>query len=99
MKLEEQSPPEKRGDQLKSLEKGLSTLNRAYEKSGSQYIMGDQPTQADFTVGGLLVWAHRSFSAEEWRSVTTWNNGRWKALFDALDAYMATDEGKTHHVK
>lgn len=77
----------------KKIQAAFDTLNGWLSKSGGPYFMGDTPTFADFTVGGLLHGLKICFgeNSQEWKNIASWNNGRWKELVDSLDKYASVE--------
>lgn len=57
------------------------------------FIMGAQASWADFVVGAHLVWLNKAWGEDDpkWKAIMQWDNGAWKALFDALKEYGASD--------
>lgn len=77
---------------LRRMEDFLDMLDGWYSKSGGPYFMGDNPSFADFVVGGLLYSlkiVHGEHSSE-WRSISTWSKGRWQKLLMDLEKYACT---------
>ncbi|EKM76096.1 hypothetical protein AGABI1DRAFT_79084 [Agaricus bisporus var. burnettii JB137-S8] len=78
---------------LAQAEEFFDTLNGWYSESRGPYFMGDNPSFADFVVGGFLLSLkiiHGEDSAE-WKSITTWSNGRWQKLLMDLEKYACTE--------
>ncbi|KAH7925163.1 hypothetical protein BV22DRAFT_1065541 [Leucogyrophana mollusca] len=75
---EEMSPVgEKRDADWANLKKGLDTVSGWYEKSEGKWIMGDTFSYADIIVACRILWFKRVLKEEEWKEVSSWNNGRW----------------------
>lgn len=68
---------------------GLGRVSGWYAKSGGPFLMGQSPSWADFVVGAHIVcwrsvWGEES---EQWKDISSWNGGRWKALSEHLRDY------------
>ncbi|KAK7450617.1 hypothetical protein VKT23_012927 [Stygiomarasmius scandens] len=72
----------------KKLEEGLGQLDRWYREEGI-FVMGDKACFADFVLGGVLVWIRSVFGrdSQEWKDVSSWHNGRWGRMIQALEDY------------
>lgn len=67
----------------KKVKEGFALIDGWYQKSVGSYIMGNQPTFADFTLIGLLHTLNRTMGEEskEWKDIARWNGKRWGELF------------------
>jgi hypothetical protein len=55
--------------------------------------MGDTISFADFVAGSYLKWMQVSLGkdSEEWKQISSWNEGRWGERVERLEKY-----GQTH---
>lgn len=92
-KIEEIAPAGPKGDEVWALVKeGLSTLSQVLSKNGpdAQFYLNDQFSYADAIVVSFLEWAKIVMQAnDEWKSVETWDNGRWARLLSSTEKYHA----------
>ncbi|PFH52512.1 hypothetical protein AMATHDRAFT_2228 [Amanita thiersii Skay4041] len=74
---------------LQELKAGLNVLDRWLVKSGGPFIMGDNPSFADFVVGGYMRWTRAVLGpdSKEWKEIASWNEGRWGQRVQRLDQY------------
>jgi len=74
---------------FKSVQKDLEKVEKWY-KPGQTFVSGTQDLIfADLQLAGYLIWVRSLWGedSEEWREILTWNNGRWKALFEKLKPF------------
>jgi len=67
----------------------LEKLDQWY-KPGDTFVSGSKNlVLADLHIAGHLAWVKVLWGeqSDEWQKVLTWNNGRWKALFDKLQPF------------
>jgi len=67
-------------------QKDLDKIDKWY-KPGDKFVSGSQKLIfADLILAGFLVWIKVLWGEDspEWQDLLTWNNGRWKDLFDEL---------------
>ncbi|KAJ3560829.1 hypothetical protein NP233_g10576 [Leucocoprinus birnbaumii] len=69
----------------------LNELEGWYAKSSGKFLVGDAPSFGDFTVGGLFkaLKIVRGEDSEDWRKLSTMNNGRWANLLGDLERYAS----------
>lgn len=77
-----------------ALEAGLDRLAALYThvRGGQElkvFVMGDRISHADFLIASWLVCAKRVFgpASEEWKTIASWNDGKWGKLLEALEQY------------
>ncbi|KAG2364270.1 hypothetical protein BDR07DRAFT_1482687 [Suillus spraguei] len=85
---EQFATPEKTEEQWNALRAACNTVDGWYGKSTSQFILGDTPCFADFTVAGLCNWIRYCHEDQEWEEMKSWNGGRWRRLVEATDKYL-----------
>ncbi|KIJ69395.1 hypothetical protein HYDPIDRAFT_172806 [Hydnomerulius pinastri MD-312] len=56
---------------------GMSEIDGWYRKGGGKWVMGDTFSFADVIIGGRLFWYKRVLEEEEWKKMSTWDDGRW----------------------
>ncbi|KXN83380.1 hypothetical protein AN958_01517 [Leucoagaricus sp. SymC.cos] len=64
-------------------------LNDWYEKSSGKFLVGDQPSNGDFVVGGILQGTRIACGeeSESWKKLKVLNGGRWEKLLYDLEEY------------
>ncbi|KAF8346359.1 hypothetical protein F5887DRAFT_108851 [Amanita rubescens] len=74
---------------MKELEKGFNTIDQWISKSGGPYVMGTNPTFADFVLAGWLKWTEVAVgkNSKEWQLIVSWNEGRWAKRLAQLAKY------------
>ncbi|KAG2066951.1 hypothetical protein BDR04DRAFT_1058749 [Suillus decipiens] len=85
---EQFATPEKTKEQWNALRAACNTIDGWYAKSTGQFILGDTPCFADFTVAGLCNWIRYCYEDREWEEMMGWNGGRWRRLVEATDKYL-----------
>ncbi|KAF8630573.1 hypothetical protein AX17_005385 [Amanita inopinata Kibby_2008] len=72
---------------IKELREGLDVLDQQLQKSGGLFIMGDNPTFADFSLLGWVKWGQSVLGKDsaEWKAIATFNDGRWAKRLEILD--------------
>ncbi|KIM38462.1 hypothetical protein M413DRAFT_75837 [Hebeloma cylindrosporum] len=70
---------------------GLAKVDAWYAKNGGEgpFLLGKTPSWGDITVASCLilfriVWGKDS---EEWKDISSWNEGRWAGILEALKSY------------
>ncbi|KAK0489662.1 hypothetical protein EDD18DRAFT_1359254 [Armillaria luteobubalina] len=67
----------------------LGKVNKWFEGSEGDFVMGDEPCFAD-TVESAFFWLMRSTvgrESEEWKDIATWHDGRWGKYLDFFRQY------------
>ncbi|SJK98877.1 uncharacterized protein ARMOST_02151 [Armillaria ostoyae] len=67
----------------------LGKMNKWFEGSGGDFVMGKEPCFAD-TVISAFLWLIRSTvgrESEEWKDIAIWNDGRWGKHLDSFKPY------------
>ncbi|KAK0220534.1 hypothetical protein IW262DRAFT_1385234 [Armillaria fumosa] len=67
----------------------LGKMNKWFERSEGDFVMGDEPCFADTVISGFL-WLIRSTvgrESEEWKDFATWHDGRWGKHLDHFKPY------------
>jgi len=70
---------------------GLGKADAWYAKNGGQgpFLLGETPSWGDIIVAGYLNWTRVVWGddSQQWKDVSSWNNGRWVAIIEALKKY------------
>ncbi|KAG2066942.1 hypothetical protein BDR04DRAFT_1106024 [Suillus decipiens] len=85
---EQFATPENTEEQWNALRAACNTVDGWYAKSSGQFILGDAPCFADFTVAGLCNWVRYCYENQEWEEMKNWNGGRWRRLVEVTDRYL-----------
>ncbi|KAK8241617.1 hypothetical protein HDK77DRAFT_260567 [Phyllosticta capitalensis] len=73
---------------LESFKKMLGDLAKLFvENSDGPFLLGKKANYADFIVGGWLRMSYVNLPKEEWDAVTSWHDGVFGQLWNALQAY------------
>lgn len=88
MPWEQFATPEKTEEQWNALRAACNTVDGWYATSSGQFILGDTPCFADFTVAGLCNWVRYCYEDQEWEEMKSWNGGRWRRLVEVTDRYL-----------
>ncbi|KAK0193068.1 hypothetical protein F5146DRAFT_530513 [Armillaria mellea] len=67
----------------------LGKMNRWFEGSVGEFVMGNEPCFADTAICGFL-WFTRTVvgeESEEWKDITSWNDGRWGKYMESFKPY------------
>ncbi len=67
----------------------LGRMNKWFEGSESDFVVGDEPCFADTVISGFF-WLIRSTvgrESEEWKNIATWHHGRWGKHLDRFKPY------------
>ena len=92
-KLEEWSPEGPERDQhWSALEKAFTTVKTWYDKTDGRWITGDTFSYADILVASSLVWLSKVLHDDEWRRLTTWNDGAWEKLLADVKSECKVDQ-------
>ncbi|KDR71474.1 hypothetical protein GALMADRAFT_74926 [Galerina marginata CBS 339.88] len=81
---------EKAVEEWKKFEAGLGVVDSWYAKTGSVFLMGNEPCWADFVVGSFVVEFPRTVFGEhsqQWKDIMSWHGGRWATLCQNLKKY------------
>ncbi|KAI0687854.1 glutathione transferase GTE1 [Cytidiella melzeri] len=74
-------------------EAGFGTLSKWLDKEaeGNLLFMGDKISFPDLQIAGCLLWAKASLGqdSEGWKRICGWHGGRWKAIDEKFQPYMA----------
>ncbi|KAK3811352.1 MAG: hypothetical protein JOS17DRAFT_495485 [Linnemannia elongata] len=81
-----------RGEEREKLKRSfcetLAGLADLFEKEPSgPFLLGTQPSYADFIVGGWVKMMHVTLPGAEWEEARTWHDGVFGRLHDALQIY------------
>ncbi|KAF5348513.1 hypothetical protein D9756_009566 [Leucocoprinus leucothites] len=85
------------GDELEKtwgkLHASFDALETWYGKSSGSFLVGDVPSFGDFTVAGVLQAMKILFGegSEDWKRLSTMNNGRWAKLLSDLEKYASVE--------
>ncbi|KAK0220537.1 hypothetical protein IW262DRAFT_1436336 [Armillaria fumosa] len=80
---------EERKKMWATTKENLGKMNKWFEGSEDDFVMGDEPCFAD-TVISAFLWLIRSTigrESEEWKDIATWNAGRWGKHLDRFKLY------------
>ncbi|KAF5346322.1 hypothetical protein D9758_011517 [Tetrapyrgos nigripes] len=79
---------EKKVVEWQKVEKGFAKMEKWFEKEDT-FICGKTVTFADFALGAYLMWTKCVLGpdSEEWKDITSWNNGRWGKFLQSLEKY------------
>ncbi|KAK0193046.1 hypothetical protein F5146DRAFT_1192448 [Armillaria mellea] len=80
---------EEREKMWKTTRENLGKMNKWFEGSEGDFVMGKEPCFAD-TVIGAFLWLIRNMvgrESVEWKDITTWNDGRWGKYLDHFQPY------------
>ncbi|RGP80686.1 hypothetical protein FLONG3_1161 [Fusarium longipes] len=79
---------EARAKLMESLEKMLGDLSVLFTKNiGGPFLLGSQVSYADMIVGAWLRMMSVTYPEDEWKQVTSWHQGTFGRLHDALNAF------------
>ncbi|KAK0220532.1 hypothetical protein IW262DRAFT_1273100 [Armillaria fumosa] len=70
---------EEREKMWKTTRENLEKMNKWFEGSEGDFVMGKEPYFAD-TVISAFLWLIRNTvgrDSDEWKDIVTWNDGRW----------------------
>jgi len=89
-KLEDFTPPGPiREEAWAKVKEGFNLLAGMYAKNGEgkHYFFGEVFSFADAIVAGGLVWVRIILrpESEEWKTVASWNEGRWAKLLELVE--------------
>lgn len=71
-----------------SLRDTLTGLAKLYKRDSSgPFILGKQPSYADFVVGGWLQMLNKTLPEKEWEEVCSWHDSIFGELHDALQQF------------
>ncbi|KAF5348514.1 hypothetical protein D9756_009567 [Leucocoprinus leucothites] len=85
------------GEELEKLWEKLhavhDTLEGWYTKSSGSFLVGDTPSFGDFTLAGRLqaMKIVHGEDSEDWKKLSTVNNGRWAKLLKDLEKYASVE--------
>ncbi|KAK0203368.1 hypothetical protein DFS33DRAFT_1383626 [Desarmillaria ectypa] len=84
-------PPE--GDEREKLwaitKENLGKMNKWFEGSEGDFVMGSEPCFADTAICGFLWFTRRMVGEdnEEWKDIASWNEGRWGKYLERFRSY------------
>jgi glutathione S-transferase len=76
-------------EQWEGFKAAFSKVAVWYDKNGGNFIQGDGLTYADMNVAAFFAW-HGILTNREpkkWKEMSTWDNGKWVRLVEALKPY------------
>ncbi|KAJ7597747.1 hypothetical protein C8J56DRAFT_920843, partial [Mycena floridula] len=91
MTLEEMRPKgEKKAEEWKKVEAAFGKMAKWMPKDSLFIMGGDKPTFPDFAIGACLIGLKLLFGeeSEEWKSIETFDEGRWARTLKAWDRYI-----------
>ncbi len=80
---------EEREKMWATTKENLGKMNKWFEGSEGDFVMGKEPCFAD-TVISAFLWSIRSTvgrESVEWKDIATWNDGRWGKHPDNFKPY------------
>ncbi|KAH7930777.1 hypothetical protein BV22DRAFT_1101502 [Leucogyrophana mollusca] len=69
-----------RNEDWAQIKAGLDAVNGWYGKCDGKWLMGETFSYADIIVATRILWYKRVLDKEEWKELSTWNEGRWARL-------------------
>ena len=70
---------------------GLGNVDVWYAKNGGKgpFLLGETPSWGDIIVASYLKWTRAVWGddSEQWKDISSWNNGRWAAIIEGLKKY------------
>jgi glutathione S-transferase len=77
-----------RAEQWAKFRDVMSNIDECLAKTDTKgpFVMGDTVSWADFLISAFLVYLKCVWGedSEEWKDITSWNEGRWKNLLQAI---------------
>ena len=79
---------EKKAVEWAKAKDGLGKIDQWMEE-GDKFVMGDTISFADVLICAFLRWGRISWGedSDEWKDVTSWQNGRWGRLMKEFEKY------------
>ncbi|CAE6507750.1 unnamed protein product [Rhizoctonia solani] len=75
---------------------GWATAGKLLDSNGPMdqvgpFVLGKQISNADFMIGGMLLWLHRAEGPEghRWKELFEWDGGRWGKIWKAIEEIEA----------
>ncbi|KAK0464834.1 hypothetical protein IW261DRAFT_1407732 [Armillaria novae-zelandiae] len=74
---------------LASAKQNLGKMNKWFEGSEGNFVMGNEPCFADTAICAFLHFTRTVFGeeSEEWKGVVAWNDGRWGKYLEIFKPY------------
>ncbi|KAF5348510.1 hypothetical protein D9756_009569 [Leucocoprinus leucothites] len=71
----------------------FNSLDEWYAKSSGPFLVGDTPSFGDFTLAGMFksMQVVCGVDNEDWKELSTMNNGRWGKLMSDLETYAIVE--------
>jgi glutathione S-transferase len=70
---------------------GMGKVDAWYAKNGGKglFLLGETPSWGDIVIVSYLVWMKIVWGedSQQWKDISSWNNGRWAGLVEALQDY------------
>ncbi|KAF9025667.1 hypothetical protein BDZ89DRAFT_953614 [Hymenopellis radicata] len=78
----------KRAEEWEKVKAGFDGIAK-WSVAGHDFFVGDAISWPDIEVGAFVLWIRTLLGAEspEWKAASSWNEGRWARLLDALAPY------------
>ena len=91
-KMEEMAPKgEAAIAQWSRFKDGVGKVDAWYAKNGGKgpFLLGEAPSWGDIVVASFLVFLRIVWGEDspEWKDVSSWHNGRWAGIVEALKKY------------
>ena len=78
-------------DEWAQFKDGLGKVDAWYAKNGGKgpFLLGETPSSGDIDVASCLNWLRVIWGddSQQWKDISSWNNGRWAAIVEALKKY------------
>ncbi|PBK90276.1 hypothetical protein ARMGADRAFT_1064757 [Armillaria gallica] len=73
----------------KTTKENLGRMNKWFEGSEGDFVMGKEPCFADTVISAFLWLIRNTVGREsaEWKDITTWNDGRWGKHMERFKPY------------
>ncbi|PBK91063.1 hypothetical protein ARMGADRAFT_1014288 [Armillaria gallica] len=67
----------------------LGKMNKWFEGSEGDFVMGNEPSFADTAICGFLQFMRTMLGeeSEEWKDIASWNDGRWGKYLESFKPY------------
>jgi len=90
--IEEVAPKGEAADaEWAKLKDGLTKVDAWYAKNGGKgpFLLGETASWGDIVFASFLMTARTLWGedSQQWKDISSWNNGRWAGIIDALQKY------------
>ncbi|KIM41198.1 hypothetical protein M413DRAFT_445896 [Hebeloma cylindrosporum] len=70
---------------------GMGKIDAWYAKNRGKgpFLLGETPSWGDIVIASYFLWMRIVWGedSQQWKDVSTWNNGRWAGIVEALKKY------------